>query len=164
MQNNADAYGNALMDCLLGKEDHYVIEREDGYIDVGDLKHYFTEYDQWSEIEKRMPEFASGRVLDVGCGAGRHARHLQGLGHEILGIDNSPRGIEVAKRRGVKNAIAVSVDDFVEMADPEIGVFDTVIMMGHNIGLLHNFEKGRRILSRFAEITSPAARIIGTTR
>ena len=37
-------------------------------------------------------------------------------------------------------------------------------MMGHNIGLLHDFEQGRKILSRLAELTSSDARIIGTTR
>ncbi len=165
MQNNmTDAYGNALMDFFLGKEDRYAIEREDGYLDIGHLATYFQEYEKWGDLEKRMPEFVQGRVLDVGCGAGRHALHLQSLGFEVVATDKSPLGIEVCKKRGVKNAVAVSIDDLVEMADPALGVFDTIIMMGHNIGLLHDFEQGRKILSRLAQMTSPTARIIGTTR
>jgi SAM-dependent methyltransferase len=31
-----------------------------------------------------------GRVLDVACGSGRHARHLAGLGHEVTAIDRDP--------------------------------------------------------------------------
>ena len=50
------------------------------------------------------------------------------------------------------------------MVDPTLGLFDTIIMMGHNIGLLHAFEQGRKILSRLAQMSSPIARIIGTTR
>jgi SAM-dependent methyltransferase len=31
-----------------------------------------------------------GRVLDVACGAGRHARFLAGLGLRVLGVDRDP--------------------------------------------------------------------------
>ena len=30
-----------------------------------------------------------GRVLDAGCGTGRHARHLRSLGHEVIGVDGT---------------------------------------------------------------------------
>ncbi len=159
-----DAYGNALMEHFLGKENHYGIEREDGYFDIGKLSTYFQEYRDWPEIEKRMPEFIHGRVLDVGCGAGRHSIHLQSLGFEVVAIDKSALAVEVAKKRGVKKAIAISIDELVETASPALGMFDSIIMMGHNIGLLHDFERGRKTLFRLAEITSSNARIIGTTR
>ena len=42
-------------------------------------------------------------------------------------------------------------------------MFDSIIMMGHNIGLLHGMEQGKKTLRRFAEITTPNARIVGTT-
>lgn len=165
MQNEkTDAFGNALMAYLLGNETHYAIEREDGYLDIGSLAHYFDPYEQWSRIEKTMPDFVKGRVLDIGCGAGRHSIYLQNLGHEVVGIDASPIAIEVAKQRGLKNGIPISIDELIELDSPNLGIFDSIIMMGHNIGLLHNFETGKKILSRFAEITSPTARIIGTTR
>jgi SAM-dependent methyltransferase len=33
---------------------------------------------------------AGGRVLDVACGSGRHARFLAGLGLRVLGVDRDP--------------------------------------------------------------------------
>lgn len=37
------------------------------------------------------------RVLDVGCGPGRHARALGGLGIEVHGVDISQRFVEIAR-------------------------------------------------------------------
>jgi SAM-dependent methyltransferase len=39
-----------------------------------------------------------GLIADVGCGSGRIAGYLRGLGAEVLGIDLSPAMIEVARR------------------------------------------------------------------
>ena len=44
--------------------------------------------------------FVRGRVLDLGCGAGRVGLHLQSRGHEVVGIDVSPLAVEIARRRG----------------------------------------------------------------
>lgn len=40
-----------------------------------------------------------GQVADLGCGPGHVAAHLAALGVEMLGIDLSPRMIEVARQR-----------------------------------------------------------------
>ena len=49
-------------------------------------------------------EFVRGRVLDMGVGAGRHALHLQAQGHDVVGIDNSPKAVEVCRLRGLEDA------------------------------------------------------------
>ncbi len=38
------------------------------------------------------------RVLDLGCGNGFNANQLSELGYEVLGIDSSESGIEIAKK------------------------------------------------------------------
>jgi len=162
--NSGDAFGTALMDCFHGTETHYIVEREDGFADPSTLSPYFADYPEWGQAEKRMHEFVRGRVLDVGCGAGRHTLYLQRLGFEVVGIDKSPLAIEVAKQRGVKNACVVSLDELVVDGAPDLGTFGSVIMMGNNIGLLHSFTEGRNTLKRLANVTSSDARIIGTTR
>ncbi|AIJ23124.1 class I SAM-dependent DNA methyltransferase [Amycolatopsis methanolica] len=43
-------------------------------------------------------ELADGPVADVGCGSGRIAAHLRGLGVDAFGIDLSPEMVAVARR------------------------------------------------------------------
>lgn len=169
MQNvvTHDAMGQALYDCFRGEKDHYIIERDDGYMNSSHLTPYFAEFGEWSDIEKRMPEFVHGHVLDVGCGAGRHTLHLQNMGFRVTAIDNSPMAIEVATTRGVKEAHCISVDDVAinpNFTFGEDASFDSIVMMGHNIGLLHGAEEGKNLLKAFHKISTSGARIIGSTR
>jgi SAM-dependent methyltransferase len=50
-----------------------------------------------------------GRLLDVGCGPGRHAHALGGLGFEVVGVDISERFVALA-REGVPPGAAVSIE------------------------------------------------------
>jgi SAM-dependent methyltransferase len=42
-----------------------------------------------------------GRLLDVACGSGRHARELAALGWEVTGVDYSPDLLERAREAGI---------------------------------------------------------------
>jgi SAM-dependent methyltransferase len=104
--------------------------------------------------------YVKGRVLDIGCGAGRHAIYLQEQGHEVLGIDNSPLAIEVSKKRGLLKARQMPIT----RVSSKLGIFDTIIMMGNNFGLFANQKRARWLLSRFYAMTPPGGRIIATSR
>ena len=134
MKNSRDAYGQQLLAQYQNKVPTVeIIERDDDYIDTGsDPGLYFSEYEQWSPIEKRAIELAKGRILDVGCGAGRHALYLQSKGFDVTGIDNSPGAIEVCKLRGLNKAIVRPINQIDEFAPNS---FDTIIMLGNNFGL-----------------------------
>ena len=44
---------------------------------------------------------ASGLVLDLACGGGRHARHLAALGHPVLAVDRDPAALATAAGKGI---------------------------------------------------------------
>ena len=93
MKPEEDAYGQELWAYYKGREVFEIVERDDGYIYASTYpKIYFSEYENWPLREKKAMEFVKGRVLDIGCGAGRHSLYLQKKGFDVLGIDNSPLG------------------------------------------------------------------------
>jgi len=57
-------------------------------------------YAVWKRVD---PLFGHGDfVLDLGCGTGVDALHLQSRGVSVYAIDSSPRMVEIARRRGVE--------------------------------------------------------------
>jgi len=156
-----DAFGQALCAAYKGTEDVYeVLERDDGLVDVMNISLYFSEYEDWSDIEQRAMQFVRGRVLDVGCGAGRHSLYLQEKGFDVLGIDISPLAIEICKLKGLKRAQVKPIED----ADFKRDSFDSVIIMGNNFGLFGSLTKARKLLRRFYRMTSEDGLIIASSR
>jgi len=162
MKTTQDAYGQQLLEQYNSKSPtSEIIERDDGYIDTGsDPGRYFSNFKQWSPTERNAIKFSKGRVLDIGCGAGRHSIYLQQKGFEVTGIDNSPGAVKVCKLRGLERAYVKSIAD-VGKFKPES--FDTVIMLGNNFGLFGGFEAARETFKKLFRITTADARIIAGT-
>jgi SAM-dependent methyltransferase len=158
VKDREDAFGHMLLDFHEGKRHgSEIVERDDGYFDAaGGPSAYFAEYEDWGPHEQEAMEYATGRVLDIGCGAARHSLYLQNRGLRVLGIDVSPLAVRTARARGLKKAKVLSVT----RVGRGLGVFDTVLMLGNNFGLFGSEKRARWLLRRFAGATSDAARII----
>ena len=158
-----DAFGQEMWDYYHGKEVVEITERDDGCIGTGiySVKSYFSEYKDWFPIERAAIKFARGKVLDVGCGAGRCCLYLQEKEHNVLGIDNSPLAIRVCKLRGVKQAIVLPFEQVSKLKPQK---FDTILMFGHNFGLFGSFKKAQRLLKVLHGLTNPKAVIVATVR
>lgn len=163
MKITQDAYGQQLL-AQFNRQvaTAEIIERDDGYIDTGSgAGTYFREYKQWSPLERRAIRLVKGRVLDIGCGAGRHSLYLQQKGLDVTGIDISPGAVEVSKLRGLKKALVRPITE-VDKFRP--GSFDTIIMLGNNFGLFGSAKGVGLTLKKLYRITAPDARIIAGTR
>lgn len=153
-----DAYGQEVWAYFNGKESYEVVERDDGFVGLsGGAKAYFQEFKDWPKHQKRAIKFAKGRVLDIGAGAGRVSLYLQKKRFKVTAIDNSPLGVKVCKKRGVKDARVLPIG--------KIGVFkpntfDSVVMFGNNFGLFGNPKKAKALLKKLYRITTPKALII----
>src|SRR5215510_5021413 len=159
-----DAYGEQLWSYFKsGEPKNEIIERDDGLLSLGQYggKLYFSEYKDWQKIEKQAMKYVRGRVLDIGCGAGRHSLYLQGKGLDTTGIDNSPLAIKICRQRGLKKAKVMGVE---EVGKLKPNSFDTVIMMGNNFGLFGSYRLAQTLLKKLHRVTSPDALIIAMTR
>lgn len=161
LMDTQDAYGHLLLDYHNGRENVEIVEREDGLIDTSRLGplNYFAKYEDWAEHQKLAMTHATGSVLDIGCGAGRHAIYLQEQGLDVLGTDLSPLAIQTCQRRGLKNALVTPITQL----STKIGTFDTILMMGHNFGLVGSYKRAKWLLRRFAAMTTDSAKIIAET-
>lgn len=157
---HTDAFGRAMYDRYRGKSLCEIIERDDGYIDASAIDTlYFAEYRDWPVYERRAIQLARGKVLDIGCGAGRAALYLQKKGLNVLGIDVSPLVLKVCRLRGLRKTKLLSITQLTR----RLGVFDTLLMYGNNFGLVGNSTRARWLLRRFHRMTTPDARIIAET-
>jgi hypothetical protein len=158
MENCQDAYGHQMYDYLKGSRDaSEIVERDDGFFGVSTgAKYYFSEYRNWHNREKEAMRYVRGKVLDVGCGAGRVSLYLQKKGFDVLGIDVSPFAIRVCKMRGLRNARVIPITNL----SSKLGKFGTVIMFGNNFGLFGGRTRAKWLLKRFYRMTTENARII----
>lgn len=153
-----DGYGQEIADFHAGMKVTEIVERDDGFISTSVIgpEVYFHPYKNWPKFERQATRFVRGRVLDVGCGAGRLALYLQEKGLEVVAVDYSPLAIKVCRERGVKEAKAFSITEL----DERLGLFDSIVMFGNNFGLFGGFKRARMLLKRFHRMTSERGRII----
>jgi SAM-dependent methyltransferase len=160
LSDRDDAFGLILIDALDGRSAVEIVERDDGFIATTRTPFYFEPFRRWKAHHRRAMRLVRGRVLDVGAGAGRVALHLQGRGQEVVAIDVSPGAVEVCRRRGVRDARVCRIED----VDRSLGGFDTIVMLGNNLGLLASRAKAKRLLRRFHRLTGEQGRIVAETR
>lgn len=161
MQPEQDAYGHAIRDYYADGEAFELVERDDGWIaPSGGPEQYFRAYEDWPPRQQVAMDHVEGRVLDIGCGAGRHSLYLQERGHEVVGIDVSPNAVQVCRNRGLTDVRELDIQSLSELE----GSFDTIVMLGNNFGLIGTRETAPTRLEALADIAAPGATLLAESR
>lgn len=128
----------------------------------------FHEYNHLFKTDARflmevLPE--EGRILDLGCGTGRHLAVLGGRGYEVAGVDLSPHMLrEAAKkldRHGIEARLVggdiCRLGEMDEFADAE---FDAVICMFSTLGLVRGRRRRSRALAGWRRVLRPGGTLV----
>jgi cyclopropane fatty-acyl-phospholipid synthase-like methyltransferase len=130
------------------------------------------------EVDFVLEEFglpAGSRILDVGCGTGRHAVELARRGHQVTGVDISSGMLAEAERAAREAGVEVELihADATRFASDEL--FDAAIclcegafsLLGseddpieHDLAILHNIRAALKPGARFILTALNACRLI----
>ena len=99
------------------------------------------EPEQRATVERIAGELATmvappGPVADLGCGPGAHALALARHGYDVVGLDGSPRMVEVARRRAARDGVPATFDVHdvgapLGFADASLGGVLAVLVLQH---------------------------------
>jgi SAM-dependent methyltransferase len=150
-----DPYGAALLAYFEGNTDaELLIRREDGRAFPLPVRHFFRDPAAFTPLENLALQHCRGHVLDVGAGAGLHSLVLQHKGLRVTAIDISPQAVQLMARRGVKDVYQADLFEY------EAGPFDTVLMMGHGIGMVETIAGLDRFLAHVRELLSEQGQVL----
>lgn len=98
------------------------------------------------------------RILDAGCGGGRHAVLLAAEGHTVTGIDTSPTALQIAARQAEAQGVDVTFVPCDLREAPE-GPFERILLMDVVLGLFDD-DEARDILAALRQRLAPGGRIV----
>lgn len=120
-----------------------------------DHDHFF-----WRFVRPRLLELLPepGRLtVDLGCGEGRLARELHGLGHNVLGIEPSPRLAAAAEEAEPSTRVVVAEAAALPLADGEADLVVSCMSLLNIADLDGALREVARVLApggRFAFVTT----------
>ncbi len=108
-------------------------------------------------ILARYREALTGRVLDLGCGAGRILGYLLLLGADALAIDLSPQMVERCRQRFPE--ADVRVGDMTNLSATVSGQFDALLLTANLIDVFDDAER-RKVLAELRGLLRPGGLLI----
>jgi SAM-dependent methyltransferase len=151
-----DLFGKAILDYQTNSSPENIITSTSiSEEDEMEVAYLFRSFDEMPAIEQKALQLASGKTLDVGCGAGSHSLYLQNERKiDVHSIDISKNAIQVCLLRGLKNIRAIDVLDL------ENEKYDTILLLMNGTGIFETLEKSTIYLQKLKSLLNPNGQIL----
>lgn len=113
----------------------------------------FREFDEMPPLEQQALRLATGRILDVGAGAGCHTIALEDMGRDVTAIDISPLSVATMRDRGIGRVLE---QDFWDVAER----YDTILMLMNGIGIVGTLDALPRFFAHIDGILADGGRVV----
>ena len=117
------------------------------------VKTLFRGFDEMPAIEQTALREATGRILDVGAGAGCHSLALQHMDKQVTAIDISPLAVAMMRDRGVKEVLQ---QDFFTLD----GQYDTILMLMNGIGIVGSLSRLPAFFMQVDHLLTPGGQLL----
>ncbi len=149
-----DPIGKAILDFVkTNKPDDIIVSSEICEDDIIPIEVLFRTLEEMPELEVCAIKKATGKVLDVGAGAGVHALEMKKNGCDVLAIDISKGSVEYLKTKGLN----VKHIDFFDLKDQK---FDTITMLMNGIGIAGSLSNLEKTLEHAKSLLNPGGKIL----
>ena len=146
--------GQAILDySKTGIDKNIIVSSELCDDDVISSAYLHRTYDSMPITEKTALNNCSGKILDVGAGAGIHAIHLRDNGHNVQCIDVSPLAVQHLQEQ---NLDARTINFF----NIEDTPYDTILMLMNGIGIAGSLKNLERTLLKAKSLLKPGGKLI----
>ncbi|MCF6212751.1 MAG: class I SAM-dependent methyltransferase [Flavobacteriaceae bacterium] len=150
-----DPFGQALLDYQNnGTADDIETYSSVAGKDILPINHFFRSYPDMPKLEQKALDLCTGKVLDIGCGAGSHSLYLQEKGFDVTGIDLSKGAVETCQLRGLKKA---QVLDFWQLKNQK---YDSILLLMNGIGLCGTLDKLPGFFELLKSLLNPGGQIL----
>ena len=151
-----DIFGTAIKAWYYHKDPtDIIVHSPDFDDDIIEVPYLFRDYKEMPDLERTALDKCSGRVLDVGCGAGSHGLYLQDTKKlHVTDIDISEGAIEVAKERGLKDARNIN---FFELKNE---TYDTLMFLMNGTGIIGKLKNLDHFFEHSKSLLNPGGKIL----
>ncbi|MFT7344738.1 MAG: 2-polyprenyl-3-methyl-5-hydroxy-6-metoxy-1,4-benzoquinol methylase [Lentimonas sp.] len=151
---NGDPIGAAILDYA-----EYRLPKDiDVFSDICDddiipLEVLFRTYEDMPELEQLALQKAKGQVLDIGAGAGAHAKYLYEMGMDVRCIDTSKGAVEYLNEIDFE----ARQIDFFDLKDEQ---YDTLLMLMNGIGIAGTLANLENTLAHAKSLMKPEGKLL----
>ena len=151
-----DLMGQAIWDFYHHQDaENLLTETSISEIDELPVDYLFRDFAEMNLIEQKALELSSGKILDIGAGAGSHSLYLQNKKQlNVTAIDISPKAIDICRLRGVENAICENILNY------SGEIFDTILMLMNGTGIFESLDKIDQYLEKLYYLLSENGQIL----